>query len=199
MPSTVINKIVAAFLFAISTATAAANGDKPPRFLTVPVLGLRLPLDQAKLEAFAEGLRVKCPQLYDAELYTSRVWIFGQARNAASTYYILSGYSKRLDKQPDRKRYTYWDNGAAYTVTGAKCGGDDAKETFEVHDPDADNDGNVPIPILKTLAFDMAARTIEAVGGADRLRAEIRAQRIDFGRLPPALQEAFGPYFGSAK
>jgi hypothetical protein len=43
-----------------------------------------------------------------------------------------------------------------------------------------------------------AARTVKAFGGADRLRAEIKNQRIDFDRLSPELQEAFKPYFGTA-
>ena len=198
MPSTAISRIAAVALFAISTTAAATGSDKPPRYLTVPVLGLRLPLQQINLEPFPEDLRVKCSQLED-EYATSRAWIFGQARNAASTYYVLAGYSRRLNKEPDQKLYEFWDSGAVYTVTGNKCGGDDADETFEVHDPDADNDGNVPIPVLKALAIDFAARTVKAFGGADQLRAEIKAQRIDFNRLSPELQDAFRPYFGSMK
>jgi hypothetical protein len=160
-------------------------------------LGLRLPLERIDLEPFPDDLRVKCPQLYDEELYTSRVWIFGRARDAARTYYVLTGYFQRLNKDPNRKLYEFWDNGAVYTVTGSKCGGDDAGETFDVRDPDADNDGNVPIPILKVLALDLAARTVKAFGGADQLRAEIKTQRIDFNKLSPELQEAFKPYFGT--
>lgn len=199
MPSTAISRIAAAALLAISTAAGAAVSDKPPRFLTVPVLGLRLPLERINLDPFPEEIRLTCGQLYDEELFTSRVWIFGQARNAGATYYVLGGYTKRLHKEPDQKLYEYWDNGAVYTVTGTKCGGDDAEETFDVRDPNADNDGNVPIPMLKALAVDFAARTVKAFGGPDRLRAEIKAQRIDFNRLSPELQEAFKPYFEPAK
>jgi hypothetical protein len=104
-----------------------------------------------------------------------------------------------LHQEPDQKLYEFWDNGAVYTVTGTKCGGDDAEETFEVHDANADNDGNVPIPMLKALAFDLAARTVKAFGGPDHLRAEIKAQRIDFNKLSPELQEAFKPYFANGK
>lgn len=199
MPSTAISRIAAVTLFALSTTAVAANSDKPPRFLTVPVLGLRLPIERINLESFPEDIRIRCHQLYDEELFTSRVWIFARARDAARTYYVLTGYSKRLNKEPDQKLYEYWDNGAVYTVTGDKCGGDDAEETFEVHDLDAENDGNVPIPMLKALAVDFAARTVKAFGGADRLRAEIKAQRIDVNRLSPELQEAFKPYFGAEK
>lgn len=197
MPYTVIDRVAAAVLFAISTTAAAApDSDKPPRFLTVPVLGLRLPLDHINLESFPEDLRVKCPRLYDGEIYTSRVWIFGHAKDAARTYYVLTGYFKRFHPSPERKLYELWDNGAVYTVTSAKCGGDDARETFDVHDQNADNTGNVPIPMLKALAFDLAAKTVKAFGGPDKLRAAIVAQRIDFDTLPPELQEAFKPYFG---
>jgi hypothetical protein len=158
-----------------------------------------LPLEHINLEQFPEDIRVRCHQLYDEELFTSHVWIFGRAKEAAKTYYVLSGYFRRLDKNPPRKRYEFWDNGAVYTVTAHKCGGDDAEETFAVHDPNAANDGNVPIPMLKALAFDLAARTVKAFGGPDKLRAEIKAQRIDFNKLSPELQEAFKPYFANGK
>ena len=109
MPSTAISRIVAAALFAISATATAARSDMPPRFLNVPVLGLRLPLEGVKLEPFPEDIRVKCRQLED-EFVTSRVWIFGRARDAARTYYVLTGYSKRLNKEPDQKLYEYWDD-----------------------------------------------------------------------------------------
>jgi hypothetical protein len=118
---------------------------------------------------------------------SSSAAIFGQTRNAGASYYVLGGYTKRLKKEPEQKLYEYWDSGSVFTVTGNKCGGDDAEETFEVHDANADNNGNVPIPMLKALAFDLAARTVKAFGGADRLRAEIKAQRIDFNRLSPEI------------
>jgi hypothetical protein len=198
MPSTVISRITAAALFAISTAAAATGSDKPPRFLTIPVLGLRLPLDRINVEMFPEEIRVKCGQVED-EYRTSRLWIFGSAKNASNTYYILTGYTKRLNPEPSQRNFEYWNDGVVFTVQGDKCGGDGAEETFEVRDPNADNDGNVPIPMLKALAFDMAARTVKAFGGADQLRAEIKNQRIDFNKLSPELREAFKPYFGPTK
>ncbi|MYM39091.1 hypothetical protein [Duganella qianjiadongensis] len=195
MLSTAIRKIAAAVLFGISaTALAATGGDKPPRFLTVPVLGLRLPIDRINLDPFPEDLRVRCSQLED-EFVTSRVWIFGLAQGGAKTYYVLTGYFRRLNKEPEQKLYEFWNNGAVYTVTSSKCGGDDASETFETHDPNADKDGNVPDPILRELARDLATRTVRAAGGPDRLRAEIKKQHIDFNKLAPELQEAFAQYF----
>lgn len=201
MPCTVINSLAAAVLLAISATAAASSSDKPPRSLTVPVLGLRLPLDRINVDKFPEDIRATCDQVADDESYTGQVWIFGRAKDASSTYYILTGIFKRRNPDPtgERRLYENWDNGLVFTVTGAKCGGDDAVETFEVHDPNAENDGNVPDPILRELARDLAARTVRAFGGADRLRAEIKSQRIDFNQLPSDLQEAFKPYFGPAK
>jgi hypothetical protein len=199
MPCTVISRLAAAALFAISATAAASSSSQPPRFLSVPVLGLRLPLDGLKLDKFPEDIRATCGQIADDEQYTGHVWIFGRAKDAASTYFILTGYFKRRSPDPERRLYELWENGSVFTVRGGKCGGDDADETFDVRDLNADNDGNVPIPILKALALDLAARTVKAFGGADRLRAEIRNQRIDFDRLSPELQEAFKPYFSTAK
>jgi len=195
MPFTVISRIAAAILFAISTTAVATGSDKPPRYLTVPVLGLRLPLDRINVETFPDEIRIKCGQIED-EYRTSRLWIFGRAKDAAKTYYILTGYSTRRNPEPDQRLYEYCSDGVVFAVQGDKCGGDGAEETFDVRDPDADNDGNVPIPILKVLAVDLAARTVKAFGGADQLRAEIKNQRIDFNKLSPELQEAFAPYFG---
>jgi hypothetical protein len=198
MPFIVISRTVAAILFTVSTAAAAMGSDKPPRFLTVPVLGLRLPLERINLEAFPDELRVKCGQIED-EYRTSRLWIFGRAGDAAKKYYVLTGYTKRLQPEPGQRLYEYWADGVVFTVQGDKCGGDGAGETFETHDPNADNDGNVPDAILRELARDLAARTVRAFGGPERLRAEIKNQRIDFNQLPSDLQEAFRPYFGPAK
>lgn len=196
MPSIVIKRLTTAALFAICTTTAASGSNKPPRFLTVPVLGLRLPVDRIDLEPFPEDLRAMCGQIEDNEVHTARVWVFGRAKDAASTYYVLTGYFKRHNPESDQRLYEFWDNGTVFTIQGEKCGGDDAAETFAMHDPNAVNDGNVPQAILQALASDLAARTVRAFGGAERLRAEIKSQRIDFNSLPQELQETFAPYFG---
>jgi hypothetical protein len=191
-----IDKCLAtAALFAACTTAAASSGNKPPRFLTVPVLGLRLPLERVNLEPFPEDLRALCGQIEDNEVHTARIWVVGRAKDGASTYYVLTGYFKRRNPESDRRRYEYWDGGAVFTIKGGKCGGDDAAETFAVHDPNADKNGNVPDPILRALASDLAARTVRAVGGPERLRVEIKSQRIDFDSLPQELQEALAPYF----
>ncbi|WP_177196798.1 hypothetical protein [Duganella sp. CF517] len=196
MPSTAIKRVATAALIAISTAAASATGrDKPPQFLTVPVLGLRVPLEGINVEPLPEDVRIKCPQLYDDQRYTAHMWIFGRAKDAASSYYVLAGYYKRSNPGPGRQKYEIAKQGTVFTVTGDKCGGDGADETFWLHDPNADSDGNVPDRVLKMLAVDLAARTVRAFGGRDRLVLELKAQRVDFEALPPELRKAFNPYF----
>lgn len=200
MPSTAIKRIATTALLAISTAASAATGsDKPPQFLTVPVLGLRVPLEQINVEQLPEHIRENCPQLYDEQRYTAHMWIFGRAKHAASSYYILAGYYKRSSPGPGRQKYEFVEQGTVFSVTGDKCGGDGADETFGSHDPNADANGNVPDRVLKMLAVDLAARTVKAFGGRDRLVVELKAQRVDFEALPPELQEAFRPYFDTKK
>lgn len=197
MPCTVIRRLAAAALVAISATAAASSSDQPPRFLTVPVLGLRLPLDRLNVDKFPEDIRATCDQIADDELYTGQMWIFGRAKDSAATYFVLTGYFKRRspDPQKERRLYENWDTGFVLTVQSGKCGGEDAVETYEVIDPNADNDGNVPNRILRELARDLATRTVRAFGGPDQLRVEIKRQRIDFNKLPLELQEAFAPYF----
>ena len=80
-----------------------------------------------------------------------------------------------------------------YAVTGNKCADDPADESFEARDFD-----QTPLPILQQLARDLAVRLVRAVGGPDKLRVEIKSQRIDFDKLSPELQDAFKPYFAGA-
>ena len=196
MSSIVIKQVAAAALFAISMTAGATGSNRPPSFLTVPVLGLRLPLDRLNLEPFPEDLRATCGQIEDNEVHTARVWVFGKAKDAGATYYVLTGYFKRRNPESDQRLYEFWDSGSVFSIRGGKCGGDDASETFATHDPNANNDGNVPDAVLRDLAYDFAERTVRAFGGADRLRTEIKNQRIDFNALPRELQEVFAPYFG---
>ncbi|HZX28300.1 MAG TPA: hypothetical protein VFF16_14610 [Telluria sp.] len=195
MPSTAIKGSAAAALLVASATAFASATSQPPRYLTVPVLGLRVPLVGLKLEPFPDDLRATCSQIADDESYTGHVWIFGKARDAGSTYFILTGYFKRRTPDPERRPFETWENGSVFTIRNGKCGGDDAGDTFDVRDANADNDDNVPLPILRELARDLAVQTVRACGGADRLREEIKSQRIDFNHLPPELQEAFAPYF----
>ncbi|RLM48546.1 hypothetical protein DVK02_19240, partial [Halobellus sp. Atlit-31R] len=56
-----------------------------------------------------------------------------------------------------------------------------------------------PQPILRKLAVDLAAQLTRALGGSERLRAELRNQQIDFDEMSPELQEAFKAYLPSGR
>lgn len=199
MQFTVTRHLAAAALLAISATASGSGSNQPPRFLTVPVIGLRVPVAGLKLDPFPDDLRATCRQIADDDLYIGRMWIFGRAKDSASTYYLLAGYFKRHAPDPERPLYEVSENGSVFIVRGTTCGGDDALETFDTPDANADNNGNVPIPVLRDLARDLAAQTVRAFGSPERLRTEVVNQRIDFDRLPQELQEAFAPYLVNRK
>jgi hypothetical protein len=191
MPSTVTKSLLAALLFAVVGSRAGASpSNHPPRFLQEPVLGLRLEVPGLKLDPLSEDVRALCGQVADDETWTGRVWIVAQAKDGATTYYVLAGYFKRRHPEPGQSLYDTDSQGGFYTLTGTKCGGDPAREVFDVRDFKA-----TPQPVLQQLAHDLAARLVQAFGGPDQLRVEIKNQRIDFDQLSPELQEAFAPYF----
>jgi hypothetical protein len=172
-------------------STAATAGGKPPRYVIEPALGLRLDAG-VKLESLPDEVSTLCSR--DTENWISHERIFARAHDAATTYYVVSGYSKRRSPGTGQSLYEPIVRGGLYAVTGNKCVDDPADESFEARDFD-----QTPLPILQQLARDLAARLVRAVGGPEKLRAEIKNQRIDFDKLSPELQEAFKPYFGSAK
>jgi hypothetical protein len=88
---------------------------------------------------------------------------------------------------------------AVFTIDGDQCGGDpNAAETFNARDPNACNNGNLPMPIPRQLPRDLATRTVQASGGTDKLCAEIKLQKIDFDTLSPELHASFRPCFPAA-
>jgi hypothetical protein len=189
MLSIAINRAIASALFMLNSAVASA-ADGPPRYLNEPVLGLRLDA-KAKLDPLPEDVRTLCVQIADNEYSTARMWIFAQASDAGGAYYVVAGYSKLRRPAPGERLYEPTARGGLMSVTGNRCVGDPADESFEARDFN-----DIPQPIFRQLARDLAARLVRALGGPDRLRAEIKNQRIDFDRLSPELQEAFAPYFG---
>ncbi len=77
-----------------------------------------------------------------------------------------------------------------YVVRGQDCGGDPAREVFEVSDFE-----QIPKSVLEQLARDSETRLVRAFGGESRLRAEFKKQRITPDRLTSELAIAFKPYF----
>ena len=118
---------------------------------------------------------------------------FRRNRIFLSDVFLVNGYSKRRHPKPNQRPYLQSVNGGVYKVSGTQCNGDPARETFEVRDPQ-----QIPREVLQQLAQDLVTRLARATGGAQRLRAEIKKQHIDFDHLSPEIQEAFKPYFEGA-
>jgi hypothetical protein len=186
MPSIATKRAILATIVLLACAVASA-GDKPPRYVIEPALGLRLD-DGAKLEPLPDDVSTLCTGDTDNWIYHER--IFARAQDAATTYYVASGYAKRRTPKSGQSLYEPIARGGLYAVTGNNCVDDPADESFEARDFN-----QTPLPILQQLAHDLAARLVRALGSPDKLRAEIKSQRIDFDRLSPELQEAFMPYF----
>jgi len=190
MSSIATKRIILTSLIMLVSVVAAA-GDKPPRYIIEPALGLRLDAG-VKLEPLPNEVSTLCSR--DSENWVHYEQIFARAHDAATTYYVVSGYSKRRNPEPGQSLFEPIVRGGLYIVTANKCVDDPADESFEVRDFD-----QTPLPILQKLARDLAARLVRAVGGPDKLRVEIKNQRVDFDRFSPELQEAFKPYFGPSK
>ncbi|NHZ98884.1 hypothetical protein [Massilia sp. CCM 8734] len=194
MSSTVIKRLCAAVVFAALSAVAgAAESRHAPTFVADPMLGLRLPVARLKLDPVPDEIRALCEQMADNETWTGRQWIFGVAKSPTATYYLANGYFKRRHPQRGQGRYFQPDEGGVYQVADGKCSGDPARETFAVRDPK-----QIPHEVLQQLAADLVARLVQAAGGGDRLRADIKKRKIDFDQLSPEMQEAFKPYFAPA-
>lgn len=174
---------------AIVLASNASAGNRPPKYLNEPVLGLRLDAS-LKLDPLPEDVRAMCSRLDPGAHTTERLWIFARASDAAATFYVVAGYAKLDYPVSGETLYEATVRGSLYIVTGNKCDGDPADESFAARDFN-----QTPLPILQQLSRDLAARLVRTLGGVDKLRAEIKNQRIDFDALSPELQEAFKPYF----
>lgn len=189
MLSTAIKSLCLAVAI-LGASASAQESDLPPQFVQDPVLGLRLPLARITLEPLPEEIRAMCAPMADTETWTGRQWIFGVTEYASATYYLAHGYMKRRHPKPGQRLYFQPIDGGVYKVAGQQCRGDQARETFDVRDPE-----QIPREVLQQLASDLAVRLVRATGGADRLRTEIANQRIDFQLLPPEIQQAFKPHF----
>ena len=191
MPSIAIKPIIIGTLLAFGIATASAApfaGNKPPRYINDPLIGLRVAAT-AKLDPVPRELIVMCKRDPQDTTTTAHLWVFASASDGSKTYYLLSGYAEVRKKPADAPLYDAVERGGMYIVADGRCVSDPADEYFE------GPPGEVPLPVLRNLASDLAARLVRAVGGPDKLRAEIKNQRIDVDRLPPVLQSAFKPYF----
>lgn len=191
MLSTATRKSFATILLATASMIAGAKDfEHAPNYLVEPVLGLRVVLANVKLDPLPNQVRAKCVQMADNDTWTGRQWIFGAVRQDQANYYLVSGYFERQHPEPGQARYHQPSQGGLYVFKGGNCGGDPAREVFEVRDFT-----QVPKPVLEQLAQDLKSRLVRAFGSETRLRAEIKKQGIAPDRLTPELAEAFKAYF----
>lgn len=191
MQCTATKKFVVSMALAVaSAALGAAEYSHPPKFLIEPVLGLKVERSDARLDPLPEHVRRLCAQMADNDMWTARQWIFGSASSDGKTYYLVNGYFMRRHPTRGQHRYHQPDQGGMYIVSGSDCGGDPARDVFDVRDFE-----EIPKAVLDQLADDLVTRLIRVYGSADRLRAQLRQQGIESKQLTPELQRAFKPYF----
>jgi hypothetical protein len=191
MLSTVLDRFIAAVTIAVASGTALAEGG-PPRIMQEPIFGLQLDAAKAKLDPLPDDVRNQCFEIADNEYLTGRQWVYAMTRDAKATYYVVSGYFKRLNPDPGEPRYRLDTSGGVYRVEGAEClGVGAALDVFRVRPLD-----ETPQLVLQQLAADFASRLARAVGGPDQLRVKLQKQRVDREGLGPELREVFEPYLG---
>ena len=191
MLSIAIKKTFAMIVLATATITSeAADVEHPPKYLVEPVFGLRVALANVKLDPLPDQIRAVCAQMADNGTWTGRQWIFGVVKTGEATYYLVSGYFERQHPEPGESRFHLPDQGGIYVVKDKNCGGDPARDVFEVRDFE-----EIPQLVLEQLAQDLQSRLVRAFGGDVRLRAEIKKQRIARDRLTPELSTAFSALF----
>jgi hypothetical protein len=174
------------------TVGVASAATFPFRILQDPVLGLRYDAKQAKFDPMPDEVFSLCRSLVVGENVTAHYWIFGTTRDAARTYYVIGGYSEDLHPEPGYPRYEKDELGAIVYVQGGECRAiDPAREVFDSRDFDEISQAS-----LQQLANDVVARLVRGFGGKDKLRIELRNQRIDQEQLPTELRTALAPYFG---
>lgn len=191
MHSIALSRIICAALVAFTSCSVLA-AESGPRILTEPVLGLRYEAARVKFDPLPAHALEHCETMRDNE-YGRGIWfIYAQAVDSLGrTYYVSGGYEIRTD-EPNPLRYQTGDLGAVFfTERGACTYIDTARQVFE----DRLFDNELPEPILKALAADIAKRFVKAFGGTDKLRTELRNQHIDKNELPPELLDALKPYF----
>lgn len=173
-------------LLIVSSAGFASNN--PPRILREPVLGLRYDVAKTRFEAMAASETAKCETNENA----ASVWFVYSKHmtNAGRIYYVTGGYTVWKNPEPGQQKYEADQLGGVFYIEGEKCVYlDEARQTFI----DRILSEEMDLPILQGLAADYAVRLQSALGGADRVRREIRQQRIDVDDLPPEIRGALKP------
>lgn len=170
--------------------------NKPPGILKEPVLGLRYDVATTKSEPMPKEEAEKCQT---NENLTSVWFVYGKfADNSGRTYYITGGYDVWKNHEPNQPKYEADEYGGIFYIRGNDCIYiDETRHTFIDR---VFNDEMSP-RILQGLATDAATRLVRAYGDANRLRSEVRNQKLDTDILPAELKERLKPYLlpGTAK
>lgn len=148
----------------VSTAWA---GQSVPRILEEPAFGMRYETATVKFDILPADTLSHC---WTVSNDTPRVrHLYGMARDTSgNVYYAVDG--------------DYYGS-TVFQIRGKEC-------TVRGM---VDNIFRSDAPILAQLAADIASRYVRAFG-ADRLRTELRNQRVEPERLPVELRQAFRQY-----
>lgn len=168
----------------------AAN--TPPAILKEPILGLRYEVTKTKFEPMPSNEASKCQS---NENLTSVWFVYGKyTDNSSRTYYVTGGYDIWKNPEPNQQKYEADEYGGIFYISGDECIYiDEARQTFI----DRVFNEEMSPHVLQALASDAAARLVRAYGGADRLRREVRHQKVDIKALPTELRKALTPYFAT--
>jgi hypothetical protein len=187
--SSIVTKRAAAGTFLLLINSIGFAREVPPRILQEPVLGLRYVQAKAELEVLPENVRALCRELADDDRWKGHLWIYARVDASATTYYVVGGYFERRKPEAGESRYELDERGGVIGINGTHCTAfGPAREVFDVR---AFNE--IPQPVFRSLATDFSTRLARALGGQEKLRRDLKNQRVDVGRLPQELHDAFSP------
>jgi len=163
-----------------------------PLVLQEPVLGLRYEISKNRFDTLPKSDLANCETFQDDADSSATWYVYGRFKDATGrTYYVSGGYETHHNPTRDEDRYETTNLGAVFFIEANKCVYlDEARQTFESR---IFND-EMPQHVLQGIAVDVVNRLQRAFGSADRLRIELRNQRIDLQNLPTELRQAFKPY-----
>lgn len=191
MYSIALKKAFVGILMLLASCACVAASTRP-LVLQEPVLGLRYEIAKNRFDTLPGSELVNCETLQDDNNRSATWYIYGKVKDPTGrTYYVAGGYETVHNAIRNEGRYETTNLGAVFYIEASKCVYlDEARQTFE----DRIVNDDMPQHVLQALAVDIASRLQRAFGGADRLKVELRNQRIDVQSLPTELKQAFQVY-----
>lgn len=192
MSSIVLKKATAGAMLLFMACVCFASNN-PPRTLKEPVLGLRYNVSTTRFEPLPAIETAKCETNDNA---TSVWFIYAKHKtNSGRVYYISGGYTVWRNPEPGQPKYEADEYGGVFYIEGEKCAYiDEVRQTFI----DRVFNDEMDLQTLHGLASDYAIRLQKAFGGTERLRLELRNQKVDPDDLPAEIHEVLKPYFSPA-